>query len=271
MSGELVSWQQIKFSDVIGEGSILLLSGFWAFAVLVSRPPGRVTTFLVLGLTLFTASSLIDFLDEFTDPYSSSTWLSFVESIPAAIGMLVMSVALYWWHQEQLSLNRQLYRRELDYRWHKEIDPITLLYRGNYFIDRAKQQIPLHQNTSLVVFDLVSFSSINRQFGLAEGDRILREVAQLLVMNLRSSDLACRYAGDRFVVLLPNTDFDNAQSIALQIQKSIQSVAFKPHKANAPLFTHMRFVFDTLNQGQPLEQSLQALNQAIDNMSEVAA
>jgi len=51
---------------------------------------------------------------------------------------------------------------------------------------------------------VVNFSFVNRQYGIVEGDRILREIAHLLLMNIRKTDLVCRYAGDRFVILLPN-------------------------------------------------------------------
>jgi hypothetical protein len=129
----------VEWSDVIGERSIALLTIFWTFAVMMSRPSGKVTNLLVIGLSLVTFSAMLDLFDEFTDPISSINWISLFESIPAAIGMLVTSYALYLWHLEQLALNQQLRRRELDYRWHQEIDAVTLLYRGSYWKERARK------------------------------------------------------------------------------------------------------------------------------------
>jgi len=270
-TSEWVTWQQIEMSDVVGEGSILVLTLLWSVAVLMSRPPGRVTSYLVIGLSLFTCSSLIDLFDEFTDQISTYSWISLIESIPAAVGMVVMSLALYWWHQEQLALNKQLNRRELDYRWHKEIDPITLLYHAKYFIERAKTHISNDRYTCIAVLDLVSFSSINRQFGMKEGDRMLREVGQVIVMNIRNTDLACRYAGDRFVLLMPNTQLAEAHKLVTQIELSIENIAFKPDNCRTSVFNKLRCIVGELPSRIDIEVALQQLNQDLDSQSDLVA
>ncbi|MFT6131875.1 MAG: hypothetical protein ACJAW2_000586 [Shewanella sp.] len=51
ISGELVVLATVEWSDVIGEGSVALLTIFWTFAVMMSRPSGKVTNLLVIGLS----------------------------------------------------------------------------------------------------------------------------------------------------------------------------------------------------------------------------
>jgi diguanylate cyclase (GGDEF)-like protein len=271
ISGELVLLKTVEWSDVIGEGSVALLTIFWTLAVMMSRPSGKVTNLLVIGLSLVTFSAMLDLFDEFMDPISAINWISLFESIPAAIGMLVMSYALYLWHIEQLALNQQLRRRELDYRWHKEIDAITLLYRGSYWKERAKNLARNKVSASIVVVDVVNFSSVNMHYGIVEGNRILREVAQILLMNVRNTDLVCRYAGDRFVILLPNTNLQDSLLLVNQIQCSIESVAFKPNNLKVSLFIKVKSVVGCLELTETIEYTLSNLNQQLDELGERVA
>jgi diguanylate cyclase (GGDEF)-like protein len=271
ISGELVLLKTVEWSDVIGEGSVALLTIFWTLAVMMSRPSGKVTNLLVIGLSLVTFSAMLDLFDEFMDPISSINWISLFESIPAAIGMLVMSYALYLWHLEQLALNQQLRRRELDYRWHQEIDAVTLLYRGSYWKERARKLASNKVPASIIVVDVVNFSFVNTQYGIVEGDRILREIAHLLLMNIRKTDLVCRYAGDRFVILLPNTKLEDALLLVNQIQCSIESVAFKPSSKKISLFTKVKSVVGCLALTETIENTLSHLNQELDELGERVA
>ncbi len=98
--------------DIVGEGSIAFLTLAWMLAALASRPPGKVTSLLTVGLGFFLFSVSLDFLDEFFHYPEEAYWLSMIESYPAAVGMVVMTAALYQWHLEQRALNLQLRHRE---------------------------------------------------------------------------------------------------------------------------------------------------------------
>ena len=56
----------------------------------------------------------------------------------------------------------------------------------------------------IAIIDINNFSLFNQKHGYTEGDRYLHDIAQLVIMNLRQQDLACRYAGDRFAILIPD-------------------------------------------------------------------
>lgn len=229
--GTLKPENEFDWLDAIGEGGITLMTLIWIFFTLVSRPSGRVTNLLFIGLTLTHISMLLDFLDEFLTYPQDWTWLTTVESLPAPFGMIMMTIALYHWHQEQNTINIQLRRTERFYREHSLIDFITGLYSADYL----KNQINLEINTakshgasfSLMMFDIQHFSQFNQHYGYENGDILLREVAQLITMNIRDNDLACRYASDRFIVLMPNTQKEVAEEIAKQTKKSIEHLAYK--------------------------------------------
>ena len=80
---------------------------------------------------------------------------------------------------------------------------------------------------SLLMIDIDRFDMFNRRFGPQEGDRLLQAVAQLIVMNIRRSDLVCRYAGDRFAVMLPNTGEEQALLLSGQLKAALRHFAYK--------------------------------------------
>ncbi len=85
---------------------------------------------------------------------------------------------------------------------------------------RAATGILGHSRTlSVVIFDLDHFKEINDQRGHLEGDRILAEVAAILKANTRLGDVVGRYGGDEFLLLLPDTNAEEARAIAKRVRQ----------------------------------------------------
>jgi len=80
------------------------------------------------------------------------------------------------------------------------------------------------QNVSLLMIDLDRFKKINDNYGHSTGDEVLKKIAQVLQKNLRQTDLAVRYGGDEFVVVLPNTNIIQAKNIAEKLLQSITEI-----------------------------------------------
>lgn len=226
MMGTTKLWQEIDWWDVLGEGGIVLLTILWQFFLLLSRPPGRVTTLLTVGLCCFMFSGLLDFLDEFFR-YPQEAWLPLIENIPAPFGMILISRGLYLWYQEMQVLNAQLRRREANVREHQNVDPVTWLYRADYMYEQLRLQLQQGNHYCVAVVDIDQFDTFNRRFGHPEGDRLLREVAELILMNARLTDLVCRYAGDRFILLMPQLTLPQASLQVQQIASAVKHLAFK--------------------------------------------
>lgn len=221
-------WQWL---DIIGEGGTALFVLLWLVLVLKSRPTGRVTNYLSIGLCCIFFSWWMDVLDEFIRLPKHLGWNHWLESGSMPIGMVLLTIGLYHWHREQQAINQQMEKRERIFREHRLFDKLTPLGGADYLkrqvSDCMAQSLEQQQPLSLLALDIDDFASLNQHYGHAEGDAVLQALSQLLLLNLRRHDLLCRLAGDRFVVLLPNTGESQARLLALELQQAVQSLAHK--------------------------------------------
>ncbi|MCW2099309.1 diguanylate cyclase [Pseudomonas sp. FSL R10-0399] len=221
-------WQWL---DIIGEGGTALFVLLWLVLVLKSRPTGRVTNYLSIGLCCIFFSWWMDVLDEFIRLPKHLGWNHWLESGPMPVGMILLTLGLYHWHREQQAINQQMEKRERVFREHRLFDKLTPLGGADYLkrqvSDCMAQSLEQQQPLSLLALDIDDFASLNQHYGHAEGDAVLQALSQLLLLNLRRHDLLCRLAGDRFVVLLPNTGESQARLLALELQQAVQSLAHK--------------------------------------------
>lgn len=228
--GHYKGHNNVDWFDVAGEGGITIMTLVWIFFILLSRPKGRVTNLLFTGLTIMNLSVTLDFIDEFVRYNDEQAWLSTIESIPAPFGMILMTVALYHWHQEQMNINRQLQNRERFYREYQLSDAISGLASADYMKSQINRELNLlHHDLhgfSLLMLDIAQFDQFNRQFGDVEGDKLLHAFAHAITVNVREQDLVCRYASDCFIVMLPNTELDEAKKLSISIVEALEAFSF---------------------------------------------
>ena len=178
------------------------------------------------GRFLLVFSYSLDVLDEVVSYPDNIRLMSWLESFPAPLGMVLLTFGLLGWHREQLAINRQLQVRELFLRDHQLLDPLTQLYGPLYLQAVLDRELELHrqqqQPLSLLMLDISGFSDYNRRFGIAAGDHLLTQFSELLTHQLRQRDLICRYAGDCFVALLPQTEAATAQVLNRHLQQQLQ-------------------------------------------------
>lgn len=109
-------------------------------------------------------------------------------------------------------------------------DDLTKLYnsrflhsRLDYEVERAKR---FNYEISMIFLDLDYFKEVNDVHGHLAGSKLLKEVARLLASMLRTVDMACRYGGDEFIILMPGTSKKNAAVVAEKLRASIKEKAF---------------------------------------------
>jgi len=262
-TGELKSWAQIDWMDVAGEGGSAVLALVWLIMLLHSRPAGRVTRLLALGLACIFFSWWMDTLDEFVQLPQTVTWDNWLETAPMPIGLLLLTLGIYHLNQEQRAISQQMSKRERLFREHRLFDKVTPLGAAEYLrqqIQRAlAEACEMEQPLSLVAVDLDDFDAINRRYGQDEGDAVLQAIAQLLMLNLRRQDLLCRLAGDRFVAVLPNTGEAQARMIAEELQQAVASLAHRTGRHGERLFLRASTATVMALEDDP-EQLLRRLN-----------
>jgi len=230
-AGDLKAMAEWVWLDVVGEGGSALLALVWLGLILKSRPAGRVTNLLAIGLSCVFFSWWIDLLDEFIRLPDSVVWDHWLESGPMPVGLLFLTYGIYHWHHEQLAISQQMEKRERLSREHRLFDKLTPLGGADYL--RRQLQLSVQhsaqaqQPLSLVVVDINNFDGINQRYGHDEGDRVLQAMTQLLLLNVRQQDLLCRLAGDRFVVLLPATGETLANQFAGELAEAVRHLAHK--------------------------------------------
>lgn len=110
-------------------------------------------------------------------------------------------------------------------------DELTGLYNRRYFdrhlslmLDKAREQ---DRDMAVMLIDMDFFKSVNDNHGHDIGDSVLKEFAERLRRNIRGVDLACRFGGEEFVVLMPDIDYRQAQSVAERVRTAVAERGFE--------------------------------------------
>lgn len=102
-----------------------------------------------------------------------------------------------------------------------ERDPLTGIRNRRGFLDAARDVLRGDSNAVLAVIDIDHFKLINDQFGHQVGDELLKAVAQRLDGATRRTDVAGRWGGEEFAVLLPGTTLEEARNIIERLRATV--------------------------------------------------
>ncbi len=128
---------------------------------------------------------------------------------------------------ELSQVNEELKQKMLEVERLVNTDALTLL-SSRYFFDKKiteekARSRRFNEPLSLIAFDLDNFKPVNDKYGHISGDMVLTKVGELVLKNIRKIDVAARWGGDEFVLLLPNTNSDKAVLLAEKLRKLINS------------------------------------------------
>lgn len=153
--------------------------------------------------------------------------------VPSGMALLVTLVAIVAYKNQSLShANKQLQQLAM-------VDGLTQLANRRHFdeflwqqwqhMSRQSDKLPL----SLILCDIDFFKAYNDTYGHQAGDTCIKAVT-LAIKNVlqRSTDLACRYGGEEFAIVLPNTDSEGAIKIAEKIRTELKALAI-PHESSS--------------------------------------
>jgi two-component system cell cycle response regulator len=99
-------------------------------------------------------------------------------------------------------------------------------YLDNHLETLFNRAVMRERPLSVMITDLDRFKTVNDTYGHDGGDDVLREFAKRLRRNVRGIDLACRYGGEEFLVVLPDTEGQDAERVAERIRAEIERTPF---------------------------------------------
>jgi diguanylate cyclase (GGDEF)-like protein len=113
-------------------------------------------------------------------------------------------------------------------------DPLTQLLNRGYMFDLIEyERIRSERNKnifSLLLFNIVDFKSINENYGREAGDYVLRLVGDVLRSSVRKEDQVARWAGDEFLLMLPDTELKGAETVAEKLRDLIRLRTYHFHE-----------------------------------------
>jgi len=133
---------------------------------------------------------------------------------------IVLLSTLYWVHRIQ-GLNRKLEASVVT-------DVLTGLKNRQYFNQRVNEEMERFKRyqtkLSLLMIDIDHFKRINDTYGHGIGDEVLKKVSSELQNQLRKVDLIARWGGEEFIVLLPETEIDEAVDVAEKLRENVEAL-----------------------------------------------
>ena len=112
-------------------------------------------------------------------------------------------------------------------KWLSITDPLTGLYNRRYFIEQIelefKRSKRYSRDLSLMMLDIDHFKLVNDNYGHQIGDIVLRKISSVIINLLRDSDLAFRYGGEEFMIILPETKSEDAINVAERMKQEIMN------------------------------------------------
>ena len=118
-------------------------------------------------------------------------------------------------------------------------DQLTGLYNRRYLATHLdnliENSINQAKSVSLLIMDIDFFKAINDTYGHDVGDEVLKDFGRRLASNVRGIDLACRYGGEEFVVVMPDTDMSFAYMVAERLRQDVADQPFEVSGGHQPL------------------------------------
>lgn len=147
------------------------------------------------------------------------------------------------------------------------IDPLTGLYNRkvltqklDHLIDQENGATPL----SVLMLDIDHFKRFNDTYGHLIGDEVIRKVAITLKQSANSSSIAARYGGEEFILVMPNSDIEEALELANHIKQAVSNIALIKRKSQEKLpGITISIGAASIKQGEARDDLLERADQAL--------
>lgn len=224
-SAFIAPWASLALDPAIMRGDFIPLT-YVTFSVLLSSIFLPTYLTFTLAAVQFCGVSLVFFFSPATPSFN---WTSFLAYI---ILMSTLSIVANHIIQRSMKTLKEQANQLAESAVHLEElstrDDLTKLFNRRYLNETLKRELLQASRTQktlgLIMLDVDRFKSINDTLGHDAGDAVLVAIGELLSKHIRGSDIACRYGGDEFILVLPNISRELILKRAVELLDSVSSL-----------------------------------------------
>lgn len=190
----------------------------FAVAFILYFPAVQISVLLIFTMTIFLCHFPI---------FQTQKEISFIVCVNAVIVNLISLVLSRTLHQMRLLLfldRKQINEQNEKLEMLVRMDSMTGLYNHeaalqilSEVIEKSSKETPL----SLIIADIDDFKQVNDRHGHLIGDRVIKDVAEAITRAAKPNGIVCRYGGEEFMIVLPETDLAAASQTAEKIRQAL--------------------------------------------------
>lgn len=221
----------------------LILSSMAIINALDQAKPGNVSSVFIANLIIFSAVIMLRFplnLAVYSIPfltylsglviYQNDTHLLITNIINGFIfflAIILISTEIYNSNYEKINQNIILREINSKLNYISSHDPLTELLNRRSFSNQVSEKMRIigesKKIATLILIDVDHFKHVNDKFGHPVGDMVLKEVSNIIIKHIKTTDLATRWGGEEFLIFLFQTSINEAYALAENIRLEIQN------------------------------------------------
>jgi diguanylate cyclase (GGDEF)-like protein len=199
---------------------------YFTFSVLLSSILLPTYTTIILAALQFAGLTLVLLFSSATPTFN---WFSFLAYIFLTSVFSILANSIIQSNMKQIeSQAHQLAMNESLMREQSIRDDLTSLFNRRYLVETLKREIQRaarkQASLGIIMLDVDHFKHINDTLGHAAGDTVLLKLGKFIAEQVRQSDIACRYGGDEFILVLPDASRETATERARQLRGGVKNL-----------------------------------------------
>lgn len=228
----------------------LILSSMAIINALDQAKPGNVSSVFIVNLIIFSAVIMLRFplnLAVYSIPFlaylsglvifQNDTHLLITNIINGFIfflAIILISTEIYNSNYEKITQNIILREINSKLNYISSHDPLTELLNRRSFSNQVSEKMRIigesKKIATLILIDVDHFKHVNDKFGHPVGDIVLKEVSNIIIKHIKTTDLATRWGGEEFLIFLFQTSINEAYALAENIRLEIQNKVIEADK-----------------------------------------